>query len=102
MVTTGTIVGGWTVNPIVLGVISGAGVLLKTTMEIKNLQRKIKQSRDAFTSYAKVLADLRNFLRGEEWNKEEFLMKLKTLDDRIIDMGLNWETFVEKYKKEYV
>ena len=84
LVTTGTIVGGLTMNPIVLGVISGAGVLLKTTMEMKNLQRKIEQSRDAFTSYAKNLADLRNFLRGEEWNKEEFLMKLKTLDDRVI------------------
>ena len=97
LVTTGTIVGGLTMNPIVLGVISGAGVLLKTTLEMKNLQKKIEKSRDAFTSYAKVLADLRNFMRGEEWKKEEFLMKLKTLDDRVIEMGLNWE----KYRKEF-
>ena len=94
LVTTGTTVGGLTMNPIVLGVISGAGILLKTTMEMKNLQKKINNSRLAFTSYANILADLRNFLRGEEWNKDEFLMKLKALDDSVIDMGLNWEKFL--------
>ena len=101
LVTTGTIVGGVTMNPIVLGVISGLGVILKTAMEMTNLQKKIENSKVAFTSYAKVLSDLRNFLRGEEWHKEEYLQKLKTLDDMVIDMSLNWEKFVAKYKEEY-
>ena len=48
----------------------------------------------------KVLSDLRNFLRGEEGHKEEYLQKLKTLDDMVIDMSLNWEKFVGKYKEE--
>ena len=101
LVTTGTIVGGVTMNPIILGVISGAGVVLKTAMEMKNPQQKIENAKIAFTSYAKVLSDLRNFLRGEEWEKDVFLQKLKTLDDMVIEMGLNWERFVGKYKKEY-
>ena len=101
LVTTGTIVGGVTMNVIILGVISGAGVILKTAMEMKNLQQKIENSKLAFTSYAKVLSDLRNFLRGEEWHKEEYLQKLKTLDDMVIEMGLNWEKFVGQYRKEY-
>ena len=54
LVTTGTIVGGVTMNPIVLGVISGLGVILKTAMEMTNLQKKIENSKVAFTSYAKV------------------------------------------------
>ena len=44
---------------------------------------------------------MRNFLRGETFNKEEYLQKLKTLDDMVIDMSLNWEKFVGKYKKEF-
>ena len=70
-------------------------------MEMKDLQQKIKNSKLAFTSYAKVLSDLRNFLRGEEWHKEEYLQKLKTLDDVVIEMGLNWEKFLGRYRKEY-
>ena len=101
LVTTGTIVGGVTMYPVILGVISGAGVILKTAMEMKNLQKKIENAKIAFTSYAKVLSDLRNFLRGEEWHKEEYLQKLKTLDDMVIEMGLNWEKFVGKYRKEF-
>ena len=54
LVTTGTIVGGVTMNPVILGVISGAGVILKTTMEMKNLQKKIENSKVAFTSYEKL------------------------------------------------
>ena len=101
LVTTGTIVGGVTMNPVILGVISGAGVILKTAMEIKNLQKKIGNAFFAYTSYAKILSDLRNFLRGEEWKKDEYLQKLKTLDDMIIDMGLNWKKYTGKYKKVF-
>ena len=73
LVTTGTIVGGITMNPIVLGIISGTGVILKTAMELKNLQKRIENALTAFTSYAKILSDLRNFLRGETCKKEEYL-----------------------------
>ena len=99
--STESIVGAMTMNPIVLGILSGLGVLLKTAMEMKNLQKKIQNANVAFTAYAKVLSDLRNFLRGEEWHKEEYLQKWITLDDMVIDMSLNWEKFVGKYKEEY-
>ena len=101
LVATGTIVGGVTMNPVILGVLSGFGVLMKTTMEMKNLSKKNEQSRDAFTSYEKILSDLRNSMRGESFPKEEYLTKLKICDDRIIDMGLNWEKYLATYLKEY-
>ena len=101
LVTTGTIVGGVTMNPVILGVISGAGVILKTAMEMKNLQQKIENAKLAYTSYAKVLSDLRNFLRGEDWKKDEYLQKLKTLDDMVIEMGLTWEKYAGKYKENF-
>ena len=40
LVTTGTIVGGVTMNPVILGAVAAPGIVLKTTMEIKNLQKK--------------------------------------------------------------
>ena len=35
LVTAGTVAGAVTLNPVVLGVITGAGLLIKTTSEIK-------------------------------------------------------------------
>ena len=40
-------------------------------------------------------------MRGESFPKEEYLTKLKICDDRIIDMGLNWEKYLATYLKEY-
>ena len=40
LVVTGTVVGGVTLNPVVLGTISGSGLLLKTYSEIKKLQKE--------------------------------------------------------------
>ena len=60
---SGTITGGVTLNPVVLGTISGSGVLLKTRSEIKNYRKKIELCRFAYTSYEKILVDLRSFMR---------------------------------------
>ena len=66
LVAAGSIAGGVTMNPVILGVISGAGVLLKTVLEMKSYYQKIEQAKFAFTSYAKILAEIRSFLRGEK------------------------------------
>ena len=41
LVAIGTIAGAATLNPIVLGVISGVGLIVKTANEMKNLKSKI-------------------------------------------------------------
>ena len=54
LIVIGTIGGGGvTQTPIVLGVISGNGLLLKTSTEDKNLMKKIELCRFALTSYEK-------------------------------------------------
>ena len=60
LVVTGTIAGGITLNPIILGTISGAGLVLKTVSEIKDYKKKIEMSKFAYTTYEKVLVDLRS------------------------------------------
>ena len=86
LVVTGTVVGGVMLNPVVLGTISGSGLLLKTYSEIKNFKRKIEMSKFAYTSYAKVLTDLRSFMRGLNYDEKEYLDYVKVLDELIIDM----------------
>ena len=53
LVVTGTIAEGITLNLIVLGTISGAGVTLKTFCETKNFKHKIEMSKFAYTNYEK-------------------------------------------------
>jgi len=54
LVVTGTVVGGVTLNPIVLGTISGAGLLLKTFSEAKNFRKKVEMCKFAYTTYDKI------------------------------------------------
>ena len=86
LVVIGSIVGGVTLNPIILGTISGIGILLKTFSEAKNYQRKIKMCKFAYTSYEKILSDLRSFLRGLEFDNKQFLDYIKIVDDITIDI----------------
>ena len=102
LVVTGTVVGGVTLNPIVLGTISGTGILLKTFSEVKNYKRKIEMSKFAYTSYEKVLTHLRYFMRGLEFNDKEFLNFVKNLDDIIIDMCPLTDKYEKKYNKLFI
>ena len=102
LVVTGTIVGGITLNPIVLGSITGTGVLLKTFSEAKNYRRKIEMTRFAYTSYGKVLTDLRSFMRGLDYNNKDFLDYVKVLDDIIIDMCPLTDKYEQKYYKMFI
>ena len=102
MVVTGGVVGGVTLNPIVIGTISGAGLLLKTYSEARNFKRKIEMTKFAFTSYGKILTDLRSFMRGQEYNSKEYLDFVKVLDDIIIDMCPLTDKFENKYNKMFI
>ena len=57
LVAGGVLAGGATLNPIVLGVISGLGLILKTIQEAKNRGKKIEKAKFAFTNYEKALSN---------------------------------------------
>ena len=73
LVIIGTISGGLTLNPIVLGVING--ILLTNFGKMKNYKKKIEMTKIAFTSYEKVLVELRSALRGDEFDKDQLMTK---------------------------
>ena len=102
LVTIGTIAGGITLNPVVLGVINGAGIIVAGIGKKENAQRKIEMSKIAFTTYEKVLVELRSALRGDEWDKQEFVDRMKLIDEMIIDQTPLSDRFVSNYNKKFM
>ena len=102
LVVIGTIAGGITLNPIILGVINGAGVLVTSITKMKNYKKKIEMSQIAFTTYEKVLVELRSALRGDEFNKQEFIDRMKLIDEMIIDQSPIADKFSKKYIKKFI
>ena len=100
LVAIGTISGGITLNPIILGVINGFGVIIAGVGKKNNYKRKIEMSKLAFTNYEKVLVELRAALRGDEWNKQEFVDRMKLIDELIIDLTPIADRFESRYEEK--
>ena len=101
LVIIGTITGGLTLNPIILGVINGFGILLTNFGKMKNYKEKIEMLKIAFTSYEKVLVELRSALRRDEFDKEQFIDKMKVVDAMIIDQTPLSDKYVKLYDKKW-
>ena len=101
LMITGTISGGLTMSPIILGVINGVGILLKIFGKMKNYKKKIEMTKTAFTTYEKVLVELRSALSGHEFDKNLFIDKMKVVDAMIIDQNPLADKFVKKYDKKF-
>ena len=101
LVAIGTISGGITLNPVVLGVVNGAGLIVTGIGKKNNYKRKIEMTRIAFTTYEKVLVELRSALRGDDFNKEEFVNRMKLIDEMIIDQTPIADRFASRYSKKF-
>ena len=86
LIVIGSLVGGVTMNPIPLGVITGAGLFLKAYTDVKKFDRKIDMCKFAFTTYEKILTELRSYLRGRPFDSVSFLNEVKLIDDTITDL----------------
>ena len=58
-------------------------------------------SRIAFTTYEKVLVELHAALRGDEFNKQEFVDRMKLVDEIIIDQTPIADRFASRYSKKF-
>ena len=101
LVIIGTTTGGLTLNPIILGVINGFGILLTNFGKMKNYKKKIEMTKIAFTTYEKVLVELRSALRGDEFDKDQFIDKMKVIDEMIIDQTPLADKYAKLYDKLY-
>ena len=58
-------------------------------------------SKIAYTTYEKVLVELRSALRGDTWNKQDFVERMKLIDEMIIDETPVADRFASKYNKKF-
>ena len=101
LVAVGTITGGITLNPVVLGVINGAGLIVAGVGKKNDYKKKIEMTKIAFTTYEKVLIELRAVLRGDDWDKQKFVDRMKLIDDMIIDQTPEPDRYEIKYNNKY-
>ena len=96
LIAIGAVAGGLTLNPATSGSISDAGLALKTFSETKDYKRKIEMSKFTYTTYQKVLLDLRTAIRRGSFDKNDFLKELNILDEAITSFCL----LVTKFEKK--
>ena len=58
-------------------------------------------SKIAFTTYEKVLVELRSALRGDDFDKNEFIDKMKIIDEIIIDQTPLADRYAKRYNIKY-
>ena len=61
----------------------------------------MEMTQRAFTTYDKVLVELRSALRGDSFNKQEFIDRMKLIDEMIIDQTPLADRFAGKYNKKF-
>ena len=102
LTVAGTITGSVTLNPIVAGTVVGAGVIIQGYLAKTNLLQKIGKCRFAYTSYEKIMVQLRSFMRGIPYDENTFLSDIKIIDDMIIDQCPSADEYSKKYNKKFI
>ena len=101
LTVSGTIAGGVTFNPIILGCISGPGILIQGYLSESNIKTKTDICRLAYKSYQKILTHLKSCLRGMPYDESILLSDLKLIDDIVTDLCPPINDISKKYDKMY-
>ena len=102
LTVAGTITGSVTLNPVVAGTVVGAGVIIQGYLAKTNLLQKIGKCPFAYTSYEKIMVQLRSFMRGIPYDENTFLSDIKIIDDMIIDQCPSADEYSKKYNKKFI
>ena len=102
LTVTGSIVGAATLNPIVIACVAGPGILIQGYLTKTNLINNVERCKFAYTSYEKILTQIRSFLRGLAYDEIIFLSYVKKLDDIVIDTCPSVDAFYKKYDKKFI
>ena len=92
LIVIGTVAGGLTANPAIIGSISGVGLALKAFSEIKDYKKKF-----AYTTYDKVKVGLNTSLRGGTFDEDDFRKEVTVLNETIVD----FTPLVTKFERQY-
>ena len=97
----GSVVGGVTLNPIVIACVAGPGVLIQGYLTKSDLDNRVDRCRFAYKTYEKILVQLKSFLRGLPYDISLFLSEIKLLDDIVIDSCPTVDKYFEKYTNKF-
>lgn len=75
LTSIGAIVGGFTMNPIIIGTLTGAGVLIKGYKTNSDISNKAEGCKFAYTNYEKVRTQIRSLLRGIPSDEKMLFLK---------------------------
>ena len=100
LTVTGSVVGAITLNPIVIACVAGPGVLIQGYLTKSNLINNIEQCKFAYTSYEKILIQIKSFLRGL-YDDTIFLSDVKIIDDIVIDTCPTIDKYLKKYNSKF-
>ena len=64
LTSVGSIASAVTLNPIILGCIAGPGILIQGYLTNTDLPNKVEQCKFAYTTYHKILTQIKAILRG--------------------------------------
>ena len=92
--------GGITLNSIVFGTLTTSGILLKSYHEFKNINSKTDLLKFSLTSYEKVLTNLREAMRGGDFDYKKFIHDMKVLDQEILYLSPPFYKLGKKYAKK--
>ena len=101
LTVTGSVVGAATLNPIIIACVAGPGILIQGYLTKVNLIDNVERCKFAYTSYEKILTQIRSFLRGLAYDKIIFLSDVKILDDIVIDTCPSVNAFYKKYDNKF-
>ena len=101
LTSLGAIIGSITLNPIILGALTAPGIMIQAYLTKSDLNNRVDRCKFAFTSYEKVLIQIKTYLRGVKYNESDFFTDRKVLDDIISDQCPSITKLHSKYDKLY-
>ena len=82
--------------------ITGVGVIIQGYITKSDIAKKIESCRFAYTSYNKILIQLRTYFRGIPYHEKVFLTDTKVLDDIVTDICPTINGMSKKYDRLFM
>ena len=102
LTSIGSIAGAVTLNPIILGSLAGPGIMIQAYLTKSDLNKRVDRCRFAYTTYEKILVQLKSYLRGITYNEDIFLSDIKIIDDIVIDQCPSIDQNIDKYNSTFI
>ena len=102
LTAVGSIVGAITLNPITIACVAGPGVIIQGYLTKTDLNNRVDRCRFAYTTYKKILVQLKSFLRGLPYDISLFLSDVKLQDDIIVDLCPSIDKYFDKYDSKFI